>query len=257
MIESASLWLIMLAMFAAMFAAYEGGMRLHHALRPFADGKRNDSSDESLSMSAVFGLLALLLAFAFGLALNRYEERRNLVTSEASAISTFASRLELLPAANRDSLRPVLADYARARLAASLDANGDLSGASHGTAALHDRLEGQLYAALAALPADARTTLLVQSFDTLGDVATERQAARAARLPGIVVDLLAFYCVIGSLMLGYAVAATNSRHRATATIFFALLAFAFATILDLDRPRGGLIVVPQDVLEQTVAKLRR
>jgi hypothetical protein len=255
MIENASLWLVVFAMFALMAVAYEGGLRLHHALRPFADGKRNDSSDESHSMAGVFGLLALLLAFAFGLALNRYEERRNLVTSEASAISTFASRLELLPAASRDELRPMLNDYARARLAASLDEAGDLSGRSHGIDQLHGRLESQLYAVLAGQPADTRTSLLVQSFDALDDVATERQAARAARLPGTVVDLLALYCIVGALMLGYAVAATNSRHRVTAAIFFALLAFAFATILDLDRPRGGLITVPQDLLEQTVSKL--
>ena len=255
MSEIAPLWLVVIGMFAAMAAAYEGGLRLHHAIRPLADGKRNDSSDESHIMAAVFGLMALLLAFAFSLALNRYEERRNLVTSEANAISTFASRLELLPQAERDQVRPPLAEYARARLATSLDADDDLSGKNHNVKLLHDRLESQLYTVLAALPLDARTTLLVQAFDPLSDVATERQAARAARLPSPVVDLLALYCVISALMLGYAVAATNSRHRTTATIFFALLAFAFAMILDLDRPRGGLIEVPQDVLEQTVSRL--
>jgi len=244
-------------MFVVMVAAYEGGLRLHHAIRPFADGKRGDSGDESHAMSGVFGLLALLLAFAFGLALNRYEERRNLVTSEASAVATFASRMELLPPADREALRPLLVGYARARLAASLDAEGDLSGQAQGVDRLHGQLEARLYAVLAALPAYARTTLLVQSFDNLGDVATERQAARAARLPDTVVDLLALYCAIGALTLGYAVAATNSRHRTTATIFFALLAFAFATVLDLDRPRGGLITVPQDVLARTVARLEQ
>ncbi len=257
MIENAPLWLVLVGMFAAMLAAYEVGLRIHPAVQAFSDGKRNDSSDESLSMSAVFGLLALLLAFAFGLALNRYEERRNLVTSEAGAISTFASRLSLLPPAGRESVRPMLVDYAGARLAASLDPGSDLSGKSHGIEDRHHRLEAQLYAVLSTLPADARTTLLVQSFDSLADVSAARQAARAARLPNTVVNLLALYCVVGTLMLGYAVAATNSRHRATATIFFALLAFAFTTILDLDRPRGGLITVPQGLLEQTVADLKR
>ena len=255
MIEGAPLWLVIIGMFAVMAVAYEGGIRLHHAISPFADGKRNDSSDESHIMAAVFGLMALLLAFAFGLALNRYEERRNLDTSEASTISTFASRIALLPQTERDKVRPLLVEYARARLAASLEESGDLNAKSHNADLLHDRLEAQLYAVLAALPADARTTLLVQAFDPLSDVATDRQAAGAARLPGPVVDLLALYCVISSLMLGYAVAAANSRHRTTATIFFALLAFAFAMILDLDRPRGGLIVVPQDVLEQAVGRL--
>lgn len=254
MIGQMPLWLVVVILIIAMGAAYEAGMWLHVRLRSRADAARRDSGDESQALAGVFGLLALLMAFAFSLALDRYEERRALVTAEGNAVGTFAVRLQLLPPAQRAPLHSELRDYAAARL--------DLSSTDDSTVAgqlrvdrLYDALGRSLYAKLAEAPPDVRTSLLVQAFDTLGDAATERRAARSARLPTPVLALLMLYCIAGAAMLGYAVAAVGARHRISATVFFLLLGLAFATVLDLDRPRGGMIVVPQDELELAVAQL--
>lgn len=248
------LWLLIVLLLAAMVAAYEAGMRLHPRLRSRADATKRDSSDESHSLSGVFGLLALLMAFAFSLALDRYEERRALVTAEANALGTFATRLALLPEADRAPVQRQLEGYARARLAVGLAEDGAAERLAHAVA-LHDLLGADLYAALARIPFDARTTLLAQSFDALGDVATERHAARSARLPNAVLALLVLYCVAGAGLLGYTVAASGARHRTSAALFFLLLALAFATVLDLDRPRGGVIMVSQDEMAAAIARL--
>lgn len=256
MLDQISLWLVVILLCAAMAIAYEAGIKLHSRLRRHADAKKPGSSDESYAMSGTFGLLALLLAFSFGLALSRYEERRNLVTKEANAISTFAARLPLLAPADRIPLRQELAAYATARLEAESGETSDARiPALHSAQVSHDRLSADLYATLARMPADVRTTLLVQALDQMGDVAIERQAAHAAHLPASVLALLSLYCVIGSLMLGYAVAGENARHRAIAWVFFLLLSSAFATVLDLDRPRGGVIVVPQDEMQQVAQQV--
>ncbi len=65
MINEAPLWLVGLLLFAAMILAFEGGMRVH------GHEKETGSGDESHVMSGVFGMLALLMAFSFSLALNR------------------------------------------------------------------------------------------------------------------------------------------------------------------------------------------
>ncbi len=248
------LWLVILLLLAAMGAAYEAGMRLHPRLRSRADANKRDSSDESHSLSGVFGLLALLMAFAFSLALDRYEERRGLVTAEANSIGSFSTRLALLPQSDQPVLRQQLKSYAEARLAVGMaqdEGQRDRARAE----ALHDALGTGLYAALARSPYDARTTLLAQEFDVLGDVAAERSAARSARLPPAVLALLVLYCIAGAGLLGYTVAASGAKHRTPAVMFFLLLSLAFATVLDLDRPRGGIIMVAQDEMAAAVARL--
>lgn len=256
MIDSAPLLLVGTVLLALMMVAYESGMRLHRRLRSRADAPGNESSDESYAMSGVFGLLALLMAFAFGLALDRFEERRVLVVAEANAIGTFASRLALAPAAAQAMLQRDLVRYAKARTVVGRTTDAARSQVAANIAdALHVRLGEQLMLTLAAGPGDSRTSLLVQAFDETGDTAAQRRAARAARLPDLVLALLALYCFAGAGMLGYTVAGSGARHRIAAGVFFLLLSFAFVTILDLDRPRGGAITVSQSELERVTAQL--
>lgn len=47
--------------------------------------------------AAIFGLLGLLLGFAFAGATSRLEARRQLIVQEANAIGTAYLRLDLLP----------------------------------------------------------------------------------------------------------------------------------------------------------------
>lgn len=257
MIDDAPLWLVGLLLLVGMLVAFESGLRLHRRVRHLADGTEPGGSDESYVMSGVFGLLALLMAFAFSLALDRFEERRELVVHEANAIGTLHTRLALLPPGDAGVLEQTLARYAATRAAAGRSEDARRSGQLFGDAeTLHDEFGAQLFEVLARLPADARATLLAPAFDAIGDIATERRAARAARLPGGVLALLMLYCVVGAAMLGYTLAGSGGRHRLASGIFFALLAFAFVTILDLDRPRGGAIKVPQYELERIARQLR-
>ncbi len=254
MFELAPIWVEALALFAAMTLGSILGNQLNRSLRrrtPEAADR-----DESYILSGMFGLLALLMAFAFSLAVGRYEERRELVVAEANALGTLASRLSLLTSAQQQALRPELAAYAAARAEASLIADDAAwERASTAAAARLDGFSAHLYAALEAAPPDTRGPLLVEALNTTGDLATARHAARKARLPREVIQLLALFCVAGATVLGYALEATGSRHAIVSLTFFALLSLAFATILDLDRPRGGTILVPQEELIRTAAAL--
>ena len=256
MTDQAPLWLIGLLLFAAMFLAYEGGMRLRARIRGRAQGVESGSDDNGQVMAGVLGMLSLLMAFAFSLALNRYEQRRELVITEANAIETLGSRLPLLAPVVRDPLGGQLATYAATRVAAGQVGDPQRADALFAKGeAIHNALSAQLLASLPQGPADARTTLLVQAVDAVADVAAERRAARAARLPDLVLALLVLYCFAGAGMLGYTLDRSGARHRLASAVFFALLVFAFLTVLDLDRPRGGAILVPQDELERVAGTL--
>ena len=86
--------------------AGELGAWLDRRIRGGASGE----SDINTLAGAALGLLALLLAFSFSLALSRYEARRLLVLEEANAIGSTANFALMLPdPAQKPILGPDLA----------------------------------------------------------------------------------------------------------------------------------------------------
>ena len=69
---------------------------------------------------AVFALMGLLLAFALAGALQRFDERRQQILQEATAISTAYDRLDLLPGDARIHIKAKLKDYPRLGLSSTL-----------------------------------------------------------------------------------------------------------------------------------------
>ena len=249
------LWLDFLVLLALCAAAFELARALARRLLRRATGDDGDSS-ETHALSGVFGLLALLMAFSFGMALDRYEERRELVVAEANALGTFASRLALLPDNEARVLRSMLADYARERLAFGKAQTADMAAAAYrGADAVHLAMGETIYATLARAPAGPHGPALLQPFNEAGDLAAERLAAREAHLPNAVLLLLCLFCVAGTAMLGYSRAGSPRAHRLASFAFLVLLAVAFITVLDLDRPRGGTILVPQAAMERQASAL--
>jgi hypothetical protein len=62
------------------------------------------------------GLLALMLAFTFSMALSRNEALRDAVLNEANAIGTTVLRARLLPEPQRSETRKLLREYVQIRL---------------------------------------------------------------------------------------------------------------------------------------------
>ena len=65
---------------------------------------------------AVFALVGLLLAFAISGALQRFDERKQLILQEANAISSAYDRLDLLESEARLKLKKKLKEYLKARM---------------------------------------------------------------------------------------------------------------------------------------------
>jgi len=65
---------------------------------------------------AVFALLGLLLAFALSGALQRFDERRQLILQEANAIRAAYDRLDVLEGDARHELKAELKEYLNQRL---------------------------------------------------------------------------------------------------------------------------------------------
>lgn len=206
-------------------------------------------------ISAVLGLLALLLGFTYSLAINRYEERRQLVVAEANAIGTAYLRAQLLDAPHRQRLSQMLVAFAKAET--------DLGKVNYKPKAQQllveqDRRINDLWAATVAafdsVKGISLSLALIQSINEMIDLGAARRAARYAHVPTEVFAVLFIYLIATATVLGYVLAA--GRGRIAATFLLALLCLSFLVVMDIDRPTSGGILESQHPMEKALASLK-
>src|SRR5271167_1463722 len=73
-------------------------------------------ADPGLVLGATLTLLGLIIGFTFSMAISRYEQRKNYEEAEANAIGTEYVRAGLLPAADAQRVRGLLARYTNQRV---------------------------------------------------------------------------------------------------------------------------------------------
>jgi hypothetical protein len=224
----------------------------------FRSGRRSQAiADESAKsqvvavLASMLGLLTLLLAFTFSLALQRYDHRSQLVVAEANAIGTTYLRAQLIPREMRDEVQGLLRQYLDIRIQ-----EGHVNTANTvEREVLLDQaklIEAQLWshAARAAEQDGGPVTsgLFIQSLNELIDASSTRQAALDRHVPEIVLLLLFATCAMTTATLGYASGIGGHRVGLAALVLVVLMALVVFLIVDLDRPRRGLIQVSQKSL---------
>ena len=109
------MWLFFVATNIVVFVAVECGYRLGKFRR--SHSAETDAPVGSM-VGATLGLLAFILAFTFGLAASRFDERRHVVLNEANAIGTTYLRAGLLAEPHGTEIRRLLREYVDLRLQA-------------------------------------------------------------------------------------------------------------------------------------------
>src|SRR5215470_18677648 len=102
------------AFFVGSLIALRSGQHLglRHRKREGANGTAGLATVEG----AIFGLMGLLLAFTISGALQRFDDRRQLVLQEATAVTAAYDRLGLFGGDAARELKGKLEDYVRARV---------------------------------------------------------------------------------------------------------------------------------------------
>lgn len=251
LIDSVPLWAVPPVLVALYFLACEAGFQVHGWL-----GRRgrddNDSAEEGQVLSTALLLLALLLGFTFSMALERFDERRQLVVQEANDIGTAWLRAGLADNAAGTALQGELLAYARLRIGSPEP--DDVARLAAGAAA-RNRIWDLTRAATQPDRSTAQATSLVQAVNAVLDTATTRERAVAARVPPEVLALLMLYSVVACFLLGYVLESHGHRHRLASGILFVLLSLTMLLILDLDQPRDGAIQVDQQAIIDLVKGL--
>jgi len=247
LIETVPLLLAGLLMLLSFYLAVEFGFRGRRWLLKREGRKAFGPDGQDHLLSAVLGLLALLLGFTFSLALSRYESRRDLVMQEANALGTAWLRVQLLEESARGAMTPLLRRYIDARVEWSETSVPVL------TDKVGNDLQRQLWAELGrAIRAESNQTVarsVIEAFNAAFDLASAREAARSAHIPARVMQVLFLYALLTMGMLGYNLAGHGKRHRIATVMLVSLLTLALVVILDIERPRTGSIQVSQQPME--------
>ena len=241
------IWQVALCLLAAMVAAALGGvaLRARHSRAKPKDDKAE--GQEGYIVSAVLGLLALLMGFTFSLAVDRFDARRLLVLEESNAIGTAYLRAQLLPEPHRARTSDILVRYTDNRIKLA-QAKPDSVGPY---LAVNDALVTDLWAATSAAFEPIKgldfSSAYIESINLVIDLDSSRKAARNARVPAEVFVVLIIYLVTTAGVMGYVL--HGARGWMAAIFLLLLLALALSLIIDIDRPTLGGIVEGQGPME--------
>ena len=252
---SQSSFLIVSGLFIFMVLAMEIGFRIGLRMQAKAAEAITQANAVLVSM---LGLLALLLAFTFSAALQRYEDRSQTVVAEANAIGTTYLRARLLPSGMQDEVQALLREYLDVRVQ---EGRVDSTQPELHESLLHQAklMEARLWSnAVKAAELDKSVVtsgLFIQSLNELIDTFTTRKAALNRQVPEIVLLLMFATIVLTTATVGYASGIAGHRVTLAAFVLLILIVLVIYLIIDLDRPRRGAIQVSHESmlsLQQTI-----
>ncbi len=219
---------------------------------------RKDSA-ESIELgtieSSLLGLMALILAFTFGLAASKFEGRREIIIEEANDIGTAILRCDLYPDSMRRLFHEDFIQYVETRIA-YYDAGAD----DEKIKAALDKANyysGRIWQRAAAYSHDLEhrvsSELMIPALNSMIDIVTTREAGRLAKVSPIILFILFILILISSFLIGYG--HKGRRNPVMVTSFALMTTIALYLVLELDRPRRGILNLNK--AEQQIIDLRQ
>ena len=214
-------------------------------LRHLAAGRKIDREGVGEVEGALFALFGLLLAFTFAAAFDRYDERRMLLSEEASAIHTAYVRMDLLPEAAQPTIRALFIPYVESRIDYFQVKEGELT-ISGNSLAESQQLQREIWATTMAALKDkgwpiAETQLITQALNQMVDISYKRAMIVKLHPPLIVFLLLIGVAVLCSLVAGYRMAHGPAMHWFHKLTFILVFCATVYVLIEVEYPRIGFI----------------
>jgi hypothetical protein len=252
LLQTAPTFLVAISLFVLIISSY----LLGHRLRSRAIKKNPDLAkiDFGAINGMLLALLGLLLAFTFSMSNSRFDTRRQLIIEEANTIGTVILRTDIYPDSMRQLLRTNLKEYVEQRIAFYQVGMNMQKVVSHYLKA--DSIGKVVWSSVATYAkADnitTRTAEMIPALNAMIDITTTRRAAGEATIPDSIMYFLFTLCLGSAFLLGYE--KPNQIDWIVVIGFGIMLSLTVYTIMDLDRPRSGLISM--DVPHQKIVELR-
>ena len=241
--------LICFILLIAMIAGLELGFRSGRLWQK----QVNDGQKSQLGavQGSLLGLLALLLGFTFSLALQRFDDRSKAVVDEANAIGTAMLRTMQLDASVRNDAASSLRAYLDLRVrsaAVSLDLYDERVAILAEAQKIQSDLWAQVQRAVVADERTITTGFYIQALNEMFDAYGRRDAALARHVPEAVLFLLFLTFIMVCVIVGITSGVSGARPPASMLMMSILIVLLVFIIIDLDRPRRGIIEIDQSSL---------
>lgn len=217
---------------------------------------RTDSEVKTLTGSiqaSILGLLALLLGFTFSMSMQRYDNRSMALIDEANAIGTAILRVQLLPEEYKNDANKLFREYVNLRIAIGKLDLTKLEERNIYNKKIADLQSGLWSLAISATNVDPRpvtTGAFVKSLNDTFDSQGRRNALLQMHVPEVVLVLLFIVFISSGGIMGYSAGLSGKRIIAPIILVSLLITLIVFIIIDLDRPKRGLIQVNQGVMTE-------
>lgn len=233
---------IVIFLFFAMLLAINLGYR-------FGVKKTKTDSDNSGILSSLLGLLALILAFTFGMSGSRYENRKASLIDESNCIGTAILRADTYPDSLKKAFKIDFSTYLDSRVAYFESDRDDAKiNKALATSAV---ISQKLWTRAASYSKDKElflpSNMMLPALNSMFDSASTANAAYNSNVPESIVYLLLIFSVIISFYIGYSSGFKKKIDKFYILGFCLLTSIVIYITLDLDRPRRGSINMHNEV----------
>ena len=250
-------YFVSLGLFGLMIVAMFIGITVGRAR--FSTEDAEGKTQANAVQGSLLGLLALLLGFTFSLSLGRYDLRSTEVVNEANAIGTAWLRTDLVSDQRRDEAKALMQRYGIARVEAAAVA-ADEDARRDTLIAAAEEIFDELWV-LATEDAQEVGGPVAMAFpaslNDMIDALAARDAAIDRHVPELVLFLLFGTFILLGAVTGYASGISNVKPGVPVYAMMALIVVLVFLIVDLDRPRRGLIEVDQSKLAEVLQSMQK
>lgn len=233
---------IVIALFFLMLAAVWIGYKIAHK-------KPEVNSIASELLSPLLGLLALLLAFTFGMSNSRYDNRKNNLIDEANCIGTAILRADIYPDSTKTEFKKDFEIYLNSRrdfytldndepkINASLKQSAEISKRLWKRASFYAKDKDYF----------VQSNMMLPALNAMFDSASKSNIVFNSKVPETIVYLLLIFSVVISLYIGYKSGLEKKIEKVFILGFCLLICVVIFITLDLDRSRRGLIKIETEI----------
>jgi hypothetical protein len=229
--------------------------------RQFGKSRMTDESKDNpgnrVAITSLYALFGLILAFTFGMSGARYEARKQVIIEESNCISTAYLRISLYP----DSLQPLFRDdfrnYLEARIA-YFDAGKNMEELKK-SLRYADSISTRIWSRATYIEKNSSNPvqylLMIPALNEMIDITNTRLYSEINRIPDSILLMLLLLSVSSAFVSGYISAVSKKFDWFIAVAFCILTSVVIYFILDLDRPRRGIINL--NMSNQSIIELRK
>lgn len=242
--------LITCILFLLILAANEVGRRIGEHYKDRADD--DSKSQTTVIQGGIIGMLALILGFTFSMAIQRFDNRAAAEISEANAIGTAILRTGLLAEPYNAQSEKLIEEYIKNRLQINktdLTQTAIRNKYQKETSRIQQEIWDLGVEAAKKDPNPVTSGLFISSVNDMIDAQGKRNALLGRQVPPVIFYLLFIIFVATGGLTGYASGLGKKTSRIPAIVLAFLICLMVFIIIDLDRPRRGIIQVEQESME--------